>query len=79
MNRASAFAQRFLMRPEFAIPAKAGIQGLPRYLPAWMPAFAGMTVAAGGADRRAKPRRDICVDNPFERVPVSREGICFDE
>jgi hypothetical protein len=36
--------QKFLMRPEFVIPAKAGIHGTPRNLPAWMPAFAGMTL-----------------------------------
>jgi hypothetical protein len=45
MDKAAGFAQQRLMRPEFVIPAKAGIQGTPRYLPAWMPAFAGMTVA----------------------------------
>ena len=33
-------------KSEFVIPAKAGIPGHPRNLPAWMPAFAGMTVAA---------------------------------
>ena len=48
------FAKQFLMRPEFVIPAKAGIQRTPRS-PAWMPAFAGMTAAVRrGANYCAK-------------------------